>query len=286
MTPINPFAELTRAAKLFALLALFVSTLSLAGCACGVLGQNRFGGSPACDRQVAAEMDAREQSALREQPALKKRADSGDVQAQAALGRFYLNGGHPLSDRAEGLAYYAKAASQGDLYAQRIFLMESYDDCRLKARKLGQSDSDGPHFAPHCSAVVLALETLAAKACVRTSLQDNSSSVQWALANLFDFGGKNDDADFWYTVAMMHCLKPSALPSSNVYDFTAAPRGENQPNQVRGAMWLGVRGRLNSPGMPPTSAEVEEKAKARLAMLQEKVTRSGIRPAMTTTLPP
>jgi hypothetical protein len=44
-------------------------------------------------------------------------------------------------------------------------------------------------------------------------------------------------------------------------------------------MWLGVRGRQNFQNIPLGTPEVEAKAKARLAMIQARVARSGIRPA-------
>jgi hypothetical protein len=260
-------------------LPLMFTAFGLTGCACGILSDG-WGSSERCSRQQQAAADYREQQSQRELPALKKRADSGDMKAQVAMGNFHIFEYHPNSDRASGLAYYEKAGKQGDLQALRIFLTESHKDCSLKARKLGKKELDGPQYAPHCVAEWTALETLAAKACVRTSLSNSDSGIQSLVAKTLDASGKSDDADFWYVVAMTYCLTAEEHAYSKTYGFVANPRGEGRPQEVRGAMWLGVGGRHRFPNLPLGTPEVEEKAKARLAMLRAKVASSGIRPAL------
>lgn len=262
------------------MLSITLTVFGLTGCACGVFSQGAWSGSERCTKQWQAERDAIEQQSQHELAALKKRADSGDVKAQLAMGNFHVFEHHPNSDRATGLAYYDKAGRQGDLQAQRIFLTESHKDCQAKARKLGLKELDGPQYAPHCVAEWTALETLAKKACVLTSATNVSSSIQVALGQSFEFASKSDDADFWYVMAITHCISPAQRASFGEQGILVGPRVDGGAQQVRGAMWLGVRGRQRFPNIPLGTPEVEEKAKARLAMLRAKVASSGIRPAL------
>jgi hypothetical protein len=259
-------------------LSVMLTAFGLTGCACGILSDG-WGSSERCTRQQQAAQDSREQQSQRELPALKKRADAGDVKAQVAMGEFHIFEHHPNSDRAAGLAYYDKAGKQGSLQAQFIFLTESHTDCRSKARKLGQKEVDGPHYAPHCVAEWNSLETLAAKACVRKA-RNIDSSVQYAVGKAFDEAGKSDDADFWFVMAITYCVTPEQRLPSGDTDILIGVRADGGSQQVRGAMWLGVRGRDRFPTIPLGTPEVEEKAKARLAMLRAKVASSGIRPAL------
>jgi hypothetical protein len=261
-------------------LALMFAAFGLTGCACGVFDQGAWSGSERCHKQWQAERDVAEQQSQKELAALKKRADAGDVKAQVAMGNFHVFEQHPNSDRATGLAYYDKASRQGDLQAQRIFLTESHKDCQAKARKLGKKELDGPQYAPHCVAEWVALETLATKACVRTSASNVNSSIQAALAKSFEDAEKSDDADFWYVMALTHCLSAQERASGAERSILAGPGREVRLRDVRGAMWLGVRGRSNFPNVPLGTPEVEDKAKARLIMLQNRVARSGIRPVL------
>ena len=280
MTHVNLQTTFFRVTKIFALLALLASTLSMTGCACGALSEGRWGGSAACDKQLQAEFDAREQKAQRELPALKKRADSGDVKAQVAMGFFHTFEYHPNSDRATGLAYYQKAGSQGDLQAQRVFLIESHNDCAAKARKLGKKDTDGPQYATTCSAEWLALETLAAKACIRKSMEDADSGIQTEIARVLERGGKVDEADFWYVVAKTHCLTAREQSFGKRSGYIASPRGGGQLQEVRVAMWRPERPGDRIPQAPPVPQDVADKADARMAMMQGRVEQSGIRPAL------
>jgi hypothetical protein len=261
-------------------LSFMLTAFGLTGCTCSVFSQDTWSGGGNCAKQQAAERAVGEEKSQRELPALKRRADSGDVKAQVAMGEFHIFEHHPNSDRATGLAYYDKAGRQGDLQAQRILLTESHNDCRAKARKLGRKELDGPQYAPHCVAEWLALETLATKACVRTSPSNVSSSIQVALGKSFEDAGRSDDADFWYVVAITHCLTAEERASGGQQGILVGPRVDGTPQQVRGAMWLGVRGRDRFPNIPLGTPEVEDKAKARLAMLRAKVASSGIRPAL------
>ena len=269
-----------RALKLFALLGLLASTLSITGCACGVLGEKRWGGDAGCAKQVEAERDAIEQKAQRELPALKKRADSGDMKAQVAMGLFHTFESHPNSDRATGLAYYDKAGRQGDLQAQRVFLIESHKDCAAKAGKLGKKETDSPQYAPTCTAEWLALETLAANACVRKSMQDSSSGIQTEIARLLERGGKVDEADFWYVVAKTHCLTAREQSFGKRSGYVASPRGGGSLQEVRVAMWRPERPGDRIPQAPPVPQEVADQADARMALMEGRVAQSGIRPVL------
>lgn len=282
MTHVNPHTAIFRVAKIFALLALLASTLSITGCACGALSEGRWGGSAACDKQQQAGADAREEKAQRELPALKKRADSGDVKAQVALGYFHAFETHRNSDRATGLVWYDKAARQGDLQAQRVFLIESHKDCTLKARTLRLKDSDGPQFVPTCSAEWLALETLASNACVRKSLQQSDSGIQTEIALLLERAGKLDDADFWHVVAKTHCLTAREKSFGKRSGYFASPRGGGPLQEVRVAMWRPERPGDRIPPVPPVSQDVADKADARMALMEGRVAQSGIRPALGT----
>ena len=205
--------------KIFALLALLSLTVNITGCACSMLGQEAWGGgSESCNKMRAADRDARDQKLDRELVVLKNRADAGDVKAQIAVGEFHVFGYHTNSDRATGLAYYDKAGRQGNLVAQYIFLEESYKDCVSKARRRGQKELDGPQYAPSCAAEWQALETLAAKACVRKALNIDSS-VQYAVGKGFDIAGKSDEADFWFVVAISHCVTPAQRRASGDTDI-------------------------------------------------------------------
>ena len=284
MTQVNLQSTLSRVAKTFALLALLASTLSITGCACGILSDG-WGSSDRCTRQQQAASDDREQKAQRELPALKKRADSGDVKAQVAMGFFHTFEYHRNSDRATGLAYYQKAGSQGDLQAQRVFLIESHKDCAAKARKLGRIDTDSPQYAPTCAAEWLALETLAAKACVRKSMEDFSSGIQTEIALLLERGGKVDEADFWYVVAKTHCLTVREQSFGKRSGYIASPRGGGPLQEIRVAMWRPERPGDIIPQRPPVPQEVADKADARMAMMEGRVAQSGFRPALGTAPP-
>lgn len=281
MTHVNFQSTFFRGAKMFALLALLASTLLTTGCACSMLGQEAWGGgSESCNKMRDAERDAREQKSQRELPALKKRADAGDVKAQVAMGFFHTFEYHPNSVRATGLAYYEKAGGQGDLLAQRVFLIESHKDCAARAGKLGRKETDSPQYAPTCAAEWLALETLAAKACVRKSMQDSSSGIQTEIARLLERGGKVDEADFWYVVAKTHCLTAREQSFGKRSDYIASPRGGGQLQEIRVAMWRPERPGDRIPQAPPVSQDVADKADARMAMMQVRVEQSGIRPAL------
>jgi hypothetical protein len=128
-------------------LSFMLTAFGLTGCTCSVFSQDTWSGGGNCAKQQAAERAVGEEKSQRELPALKRRADSGDVKAQVAMGEFHIFEHHPNSDRATGLAYYDKAGRQGDLQAQRILLTESHNDCRAKARKLGRKELDGPQYA-------------------------------------------------------------------------------------------------------------------------------------------
>ena len=261
------------------ILALVALTLCISGCGCGLLSKDAWSGGGNCARLQREEQDTREQQTQRELPALKKRADDGDVKAQVAMGEFHLSAQHPNAVRATGLAYYEKAARQGSLPAQYVLVTETHKDCQSKARKLGQKEADGPQFAPHCAAEWLAFEKLATQSCARGG-RNLDSTIQVALGKAFDEAGKADDADFWFVVATTHCaMSAERLPGGGTSLLIGA-RSEGGSQQVRGAMWLGVRGRQNFHNIPLGTPEVEAKAKARLAMLQAKVARSGIRPAL------
>ena len=279
MTSAYPQPTFFRAARIFALLALFASTLSMTGCTCGILSDG-WGSSERCTRQQQAASDDREQKSQRELPALKKRADSGDAKSQVALGNFHVFEYHPNSYRATGLAYYEKAGGQGDLQAQRVFLIESHKDCAARARKLGRKGTDSPQFAPTCAAEWLALETLAAKACVRKSMEDSSSGIQTEIARLLERGGKVDEADFWYVVAKTHCLTAREQSFGIRSRYIASPRGGGQLQEIRVAMWRPERPGDRIPQSPPVSQDVADKADARMAMMQVRVEQSGIRSAL------
>lgn len=281
MNDLNLRIALARTLKIALLLSLAVF---ITGCGCGVLSKDAWSGGGNCAKQQRAEYDAQQQKIQQDIGTVKKRADAGDVNAQLAVGQFHISGQHPNSDRATGLAYYDKAGRQGNLPAQRIFVTESYNDCRAKAFKLGLSRLNGPQYAPHCAPEWLAMETLATKACVRTA-PNATSSIQFALGQAFDEANKSDDADFWYVVAMTHCMTAEERATGRMSSFTVGPRTDGRPQEVRGAMWLGVRGRHLFPTIPLGTPEVEDKAKARLSMLQAKVARSGIRPVLATTTP-
>ena len=279
MTEVTRQAPILRTLKIAISLTLLPLTLAITGCGCGVLSKDAWSGGGNCARLQREEQAAREQQSQRELPALKKRADDGDMQAQVAMGQFHMSGHHPNSVRATGLAYFDKAGRQGNLQAQHIFLSETHQDCRSKALKLGQKEADGPQYAPYCTAEWLAMETLALKACVRTS-RHIDSSIQVKLGEAFDQAGKSDDADFWYVAAITYCLTPAERSQTGMSSVLINPRTDGRPHQVRGAMWLGVRGRQNFPHIPLGTPEVEASATARLSMLQAKVARSGIRPAL------
>ena len=266
--------------KIFALLALCALTLNITGCACSVLSSDAWSGGGACAQQQQAERENAELKSQHELPALKKRADGGDEKAQMAMGNFHIFEHHPNSDRAAGLAYFDKAGREGDLLAQRIFLSESHKDCQNKARKLGLREVDGPQFAPYCITEWAALEALAKKACVRTSSVNISSSIQVALGQSFESARKGEEADFGYVVAMTHCLTAQERASNGEKSMLIGRGIDGRPQEVRGAMWLGVRGRDRFPTIPLGTPEVEQKAKVRLAMLREKVAASKIRPAI------
>ena len=272
-------AVLARTASIAALLAVSALPLALTGCGCGLLSKDAWSGGGNCARQAQVERDVREQQSQRDVQALKKSADGGDVKAQVAMGQFHIFENHANSERATGLAYYDKASHQGDLQARRIFVTELLRDCQAKAFKLGQNRLNGPQYAPHCAAEWLAMETLATQACVRNS-QAVNSSIQVALGEAFEDAGKSDDADFWYAVAATHCTTAEERASGRMSGFIARLRTEGGSQQVRGAMWLGVRGRHLFPTLPLGTPDVEQKARARQAILQAKVARSGIRPAL------
>jgi TPR repeat protein len=278
MTHLTLSAAARRTSKVAALLMLAAVTLSLTGCGCGLLSKDAWSGGGRCAKLAQERWDAEQQQTQRELPALKKRADDGDVKAQVAIGEFHLSPQHPNAVRATGLAYYEKAARQGSSPAQYTFVTETYKDCQNKARKLGQKDADGPQFAPHCAAEWQAFEALATKSCARGG-RNLDTSIQVALGKAFDEAGKADDADFWFVVAVTHCAMPAEHSPVRGTSILIGARSEGGSQQVRGAMWLGVRGRHNFYNIPLGTPEVEAKAKARLAMLQARVDRSGIRPA-------
>jgi TPR repeat protein len=277
-------AVMFRTSKIIALLALSALTLTLTGCGCGLLSNDAWNGGGRCARLSQERRDTEEQQTQRALPALKKRADDGDVKAQVAMGEFHLSPQHPNAVRATGLAYYEKAARQGSLPAQYVFVTETYKDCQSKARKLGQKSESGPQFAPHCAAEWQAFETLATQSCARGG-RNLDSTIQVALGKAFDEAGKADDADFWFMVAVTHCAMPAERLSGGGTSLLIGARSEGGSQQVRGAMWLGVRGRHNFYKIALGTPEVEAKAKARLAMLQARVDRSGIRPAPVAAVP-
>ena len=180
MTNLTLSAAARRTSKIVVLLAL---TLAVSGCGCGLLSKDAWSGGGNCARLQREEQDTREQQTQRELPALKKRADDGDVKAQVAMGEFHLSPQHPNAVRATGLAYYEKAARQGNLPAQYVLVTETHKDCHSKARKLGQKEADGPQFAPHCAAEWLAFEKLATQSCARGARNLNCA-VQVSLTSL------------------------------------------------------------------------------------------------------
>jgi hypothetical protein len=263
------------------MLCALLSVLTLTGCACGFMDVNRFGGSPSCDRQVTAERSKVAEKRFAQIASVKQRADRGDVKAQMEIGFFHVYEHHEQSNRALGLSYYQKAAAQGDLPALRTYLLEAHQDCRTRARNLGMKETDGPQFAPHCAADWAAVENLGEKSCVLVSQQNNPASLQVAIGQTFELASKGDDADFWYTVALTHCLTPGERTGFGEKAFSVWPRGlAAGADQLRGAMWLSVSGREKFPSYPLPSPEIEAKARERLAMLREKVARSGIRPEL------
>lgn len=263
------------------MLCALLSVLTLTGCACGFMDMNRFGGSPSCDRQMTAERSTAAEKRFAQIESVKQRADRGDVKAQIEIGFFHIYEHHQRSDRALGLSYYQKAASQGDLPALRTYLLEAHQDCRTRARNLGMKETDGPQFAPLCDAEWAAVENLGKKSCVLVSQQNNPASLQVAMGQTFELASKGEDADFWYTVALTHCLTPSERTAFGEKAFSVRPRGlAAGSDQLRGAMWLSVSGREKFPNNPLTSPEIEAKARERLAMLRERVARSGIRPEL------
>lgn len=281
MNDLNLRIALARTLKIALLLSL---AIFITGCGCGVLSKDAWSGGGNCAKQQRAEYDTREQQSQRELATFKKRADDGDAKAQFAMGQFHVFEQHPNSLRAIGLGYFDKASRQGDLQAQRIFATESLKDCQAKAFKLGPTRLNGPQYAPYCSREWQALETLATQTCVRSSASINSS-IQVAIGEAFDDADKSDEADFWYLVALTSCVTSEERATGRISGFTARHRADGRPQEVRGAMWLGVRGRGNFPTIPLATPEVEAKAKARLAMLQAKVARSGIWPMLASTTP-
>lgn len=274
MNDLKLYTGLIRVFKI--MLLAFIAALTT-GCACSVLSSGAWATSEVCKKQEQAAEESREQQSQRGLPALQKRADSGDVKAQVALGEFHVFERHPNSNRAVGLTYYDKAGRQGDLQSQLIYAVESHQDCQLKARKLGQKQTDGPAFAPLCVAEWQAMEALANKSCVRRGLY-LGGTIQVEVGQALDVAGKADDADFWYVVAVTQCLTQNDRTASGAIQLNFSPRSENSSQQVRGAMWSGVSRGERFPGIPLGTPEVEEKAKARLAMLKAKVAASTVRP--------
>jgi hypothetical protein len=272
-------------ATALAVLLLVLTAIGLTGCACGILGQDAWSGTPRCDQYQQSARDSQEQQSQRELPALQKRADAGDVNAQFAMGQFHVKEQHPNANRATGLAYYDKASRQGDVPSRRIFLTESLKDCREKSYKQGLPRNAAPPFAPYCATEWAAMETLAKSQCARTSVSNSTSSIQYELGQMYNWAGKSDDSDFWYVVAMTHCTTaaersvdtPGSLGFSG---FTVGPSQEGPLGEVRVAMWLGVRGMYKPPYTRMPNPEIEAKAKARLLQIQGQVARSGIRPAL------
>ena len=133
-----------------------------------------------CAKLQKAERDALEGQILQELPALQKRADAGDVKAQVAMGQFHvqeyhpgagssavITGGRSSANRALGLAYYHKAAMQGDLNAQRIFAEETIYDCRAKDSKLHKSgDAISRSNRPRCNPTWSDMDLLVKNLCV------------------------------------------------------------------------------------------------------------------------
>ena len=260
--------------------SLVLVTLSLNGCACGALSDGAWKGDPQCVKQHQDAQYNAEQKRSQELPNLKKKADSGNVKAQVEMGFYHVFQRDPGADRVVGLTYYQMAGKQGDVHAQRIFLTETHKDCQAMARKRGLKEADGPLFAPHCVAQWNAVEDLAKKYCARTSLQNTRTSLAVEVAMQWDWGRKSDEADFWYAVSLTHCLTPSERTSFGEKAFRATPSSQSDSYEVRRAMWMRVAGMENTPHWPHPSTEVEAKAKDRLAMLREKVARSGIRPEL------
>lgn len=264
-------------------------TLPLAMTACGSCYLPGADAKESCNKQLQAEVANREKKAQQDLPALRKRADAGDVNAQASLGNFHVLGQHANSQRAVGIAYFEKAGKQGDLRSLRHFVYETYIDCQRSAREIGrnqrltteQINATGPPLSPHCDAQWAAVEVLAAKTCVTRFPSESSAmySLAYLVAQTYDDVDRADEADFWFLVARNSCTTVGRGTANDISYFGANPRSQRGSHELRGAMWFEMRGWRNSQNLPQPSPEVSEQAKQRMAMLQEKVARSGIRPA-------
>ncbi len=269
-----------RVAALVGIVFLFLSTsAALTGCACGIMDVNRFGGSASCNQQMAAEREAESQKRLGQIPGLHKRADSGDIKAQIELASFHVFEHHPQSNRALGLSYYQKAAKQGDLHSQRIYVTETYQDCYAKTRSPWMSPNLGPQFAPLCEVEWSALETLAKQQCARSSENNSNVSLAALVGGKYSHAGKLEDADLWIVAAMIFCIAPKERASSGDKALIAPALSIDwRSDPVRAMMWLQILGPQRLGPAPPDLTDLGEQPKKRLAMLREKVTRLGIRP--------